>query len=126
MKVKEKRRLQIIEYIGDPTNEPPTRSQLAKAIGYKSLQGLYAAFTAAELSEIDKEALELRRTKYAADLAKIDDAVLRQAKAGDHQCAKLAYQRFEQWSERKIHEIDVSENLMSAVTKVLVKDERSG
>jgi hypothetical protein len=99
MKAKDKRRLKIIEYLGNPENPPPTRSQLATAVGYKSRQALYVMFTPLELQEIEKEALEIRRTKYAGALIKVDEALLRQAMSGDLNAIKLVYQRFDDWAE---------------------------
>ncbi len=61
-------------------------------------------FTVEELNQIEREALELRRRKYANQLAKIDRSVLSAAAEGDIAAARLAYQRFEGWSEKRLQE----------------------
>jgi len=64
---------------------------------------LYHHFTPAELSEIEKEGLDARRTKYASLIAHVDQGLLKRAKEGDPQAAKLIYQRFEDWTEKQIN-----------------------
>ena len=105
---KEIHRLTLVEYLSNPDNEFLNRSgQSTTALGFSSPCVLYHIFTPAELTEIEKEALEMRRTKYGAKLAKVDQAVLDRAasKEGTAADAKLAYQRFEGWSEKQIKEL---------------------
>jgi hypothetical protein len=102
-KVRHKRKL--IEYIGNPENDFPTREAMAVRVCQIKRQTLYSHFSPDELSEIESEALEVRRTKYAAQLTKVDQSVLKKAAEGDMAAAKLAYQRFENWSERKSTEL---------------------
>ena len=56
------------------------------------------------IHQMEREALELRRRKYASQLAKIDRSVLSAAAEGDIAAARLAYQRFEGWSEKRLQE----------------------
>ena len=105
---KEIHRLTLVEYLSNPDNEFLNRSgQSTIALGFSSPCVLYHVFTPAELTEIEKEALEMRRTKYGAKLAKVDQAVLDRAASSEGTAAdaKLAYQRFEGWSEKQIKEL---------------------
>jgi hypothetical protein len=106
---KEKRRRQILEFCGNPTNSFPSRYEMATAVcGYKDNSGLYRLFNSSELAEIEREALEMRRAKYASQIAKIDTALMQKAIEGDVAACKLCYQRFEGWSEKqkKEHSVD--------------------
>ena len=93
----------LLEYLGNPTNEWPTRVFMNDhVLGYvKSAQYIYKIFTLEEIHEIEQEALALRRLKYSGGIAKVDKALFRQALAGDTAAIKLCYQRFENWGERK-------------------------
>jgi hypothetical protein len=96
---KERHRAAIIEYMGDPDNAFPTRGQLP-GICNISKPVLYAHFTPQDLSEIERQGLDLRRTRYIKQAANIDAALMRKAEEGDAQAAKLFYQRIENWSEK--------------------------
>jgi hypothetical protein len=105
---KEIHRLTLLEYLSNPDNEFLNRAGLATtALGFSSPCVLYHIFTPEELTEIEAEALEMRRTMYGAKLARVDQAVLRRAASDDGTAAdaKLAYQRFEGWSEKQIREL---------------------
>lgn len=115
-KSKPVRRQQIIEYLGNPSNEWLCRADIARiALGYKNPAALYFMFSTDELSEIEAEALEIRRKKYAPEIAEVDKALLKEAKAGDVKAAKLIYQRFEGWSEKKSIEGHLGLELPKAV-----------
>lgn len=100
-------REKLINYLGNPANEWPTRVFMNDVIlGYtKSKQYIYKIFTTDELYEIDQEALALRRKKYQPEIAKIDQALIKTAQKGDTAAAKLCYQRFEDWSEKQRKEL---------------------
>jgi hypothetical protein len=99
--IKEANKLKMLEYLGNPDNEWLDRSGVAKQVlGYKNPQPLWRQFSLSELVEIEREALDLRRGKYARHLAHVDHGLLKAAKAGDARAAKLVYQRFENWSEK--------------------------
>lgn len=92
----------MLEYLSNPANEIPTRVLLAtEVLGMAHSQRLYDAFTVEELEAIEAESLKIRRTKYAPELSKVDNAMLKSASKGDARAAKLCYQRFEGWSEKK-------------------------
>ncbi len=104
MEAKTKHRQAIVEHLASPDNDFCTnRSQLAECIGI-SRQRLYELFSAAELAEIEAEALDVRRKKYTGILAKVDTALLDKASSGDVQAIKLCYQRFEGWTEKTVRE----------------------
>jgi len=92
----------MLKHLSDPENEFPTRVTLAtEVLGMSKSQQLYAIFNVEELEEIEAKSLEIRRTKYAPELSKVDNALLKSASGGDARAAKLCYQRFEGWSEKK-------------------------
>jgi hypothetical protein len=100
MKPKERYRVKLMEYLSEPANRMPSRTELAGILGI-SKPMLYNHFKADELTEIETEALKERRKKYAPHLSKVDISVLEKAAEGDSQAAKLAYQRFEGWTEKQ-------------------------
>jgi len=91
-------KLKILAYLADPGRDWPTRDEIAKVVlGYTHNTGLYRHFDPGELAEIEAEGLRLRRTRYTGEMARIDQAVIRQACTGETQAARLAYQRLEGW-----------------------------
>jgi hypothetical protein len=107
MTAKEKHERKIIEYLANPNNKWLNRDKLASKVCGIRKQTLYSHFTPEELQEIEVKSLELRRSQYSFKLSKVDQAVLKQAEKGDTAAAKLAYQRFEGWSEKKEHKVSV-------------------
>lgn len=106
MKAKDKHRLKLLEYLGNPENEFLNRVRLAiEVLEFSKRESLYQSFTVDDLDEIEAEALEIRRKKYKPGLATADKALLDKAKDGDVSAIKLCYQRFEDWSEKQKHEI---------------------
>lgn len=102
MKAKERNKIKLLEYLGNPENKFCDRTTMAlKVLGYKDQSLLYRYFNCDELAEIEKEALAMRRKKYSPEIAKVDKAMLKQAKEGNDKAAKLCYQRFEDWGEKK-------------------------
>ena len=100
---KEANRLKLLNHLGNPANEWPTRVFMNDfVLGYiKSKQYIYKIFTLEELHGIEQEALAMRRTKYSGGIALVDRALLKAAIEGDVAAAKLCYQRFEDWGEKK-------------------------
>ena len=106
MKAKERHKIKLLEYLGNPENDFPTRLYMNNAVlGFKAPTYIYVVFTLDELNEIEAEALEIRRAKYKPSIARADKALLDQAKAGDVAAIKLCYQRFEDWSEKQRKEL---------------------
>ncbi len=100
---REQHRLKIIGYLSEPDNDFPNREGLASVCGIGKAT-LYQHFTPDELSQIEQEGLDIRRTKYKRELSNIDKALIKKAEEGDAQAIKLAYQRFECWNEKSLHE----------------------
>lgn len=86
----------IIDYISDPENEFPTRTEMAlDIVKYKNISALYKIFTRDDLAEIEREGLDERRKRYSRDLSLIDRSMITQAQDGDIDAAKLIYDRLE-------------------------------
>lgn len=116
MNAKETHRVNLLEFLGNPENPFPNRSFIAVTVlGLSNSQSLYAVFSVAEIEEIEREGLELRRQKYAPLIAKADTALLKEAEEGNVPAIKLAYQRFEGWSEK--HAIEVSNTVVKITRK---------
>jgi len=105
MSAKERHTDKILKYLSNPDNEVLNREGIAlKVLGFKVRQALYNVFSADELRDIERDALDLRRKAYALPLAAVDHGLLNQAAKGDPAAAKLCYQKFEGWSEKTIQE----------------------
>lgn len=101
LSAKERNTHRMLQYLSDPNNQFITRIQMVtQVLGYKNASAIYNNFTPDELHEIEREALDIRRRKYASHLAEVDMALLKAAKEGNPAAAKLVYQRFEGWSEK--------------------------
>ncbi len=128
MVAKEKHRETILKHISNPSNEIPDRTRLAiEVLGFKNSQQLYDYFTTDELYKIEAEGLDIRRTKYAPQLSRVDKALLTSAEEGDTAAAKLVYQRFEGWGETKkvSSEVvlkDMSDDELSSLIKNLISE----
>jgi len=104
---KERHRLKLLEYLGNPNNDFPTRAYLSQQVlGFKLSHQINLVFSPGELQEIEFEALAERRRKCARESIKVDRNVVRQAQEGDNpKWAELYYKRFENWVEKKGHEL---------------------
>ena len=102
MKKKEENKAKLLDYLGNPKNQYLSRDRLGlEVLGYAQGSSIYLHFTPDELCQIEAEALEIRRKKYSPELSKADKALLKRAAKGDPAAVKLAYQRFEGWSEKQ-------------------------
>jgi hypothetical protein len=113
--VKERLTIDLLKVLGDPDIKFPPRTTLSAICGYKNKNQIYKIFNPDELAELERQGLEMRRRKYAAQLCRVDTAVFERAEAGDMAAAKLAYQRFEAWSERLAQDINVTGDLKITV-----------
>jgi hypothetical protein len=103
MDKKEQCRIKLLEYLGDPENEPLSRAGLAsRVLGLRNRTGLYRVFTVQELSDIESEALKVRRERCARHSFSVDRALLKKATAGDVKAAELYYKRIEGWNEKQV------------------------
>lgn len=93
----------LLEYLSNVENEWPKRQDYHTVIlGYGCKNGvLYQYFTSKELTEIERQALDERRSRYALFLSAIDKALINRALEGSEQAIKLCYQRFEGWTEKQ-------------------------
>lgn len=108
---KDRHRDKLLRYLGNPEHDWPERSFLAKEVlGFKCVNSLWTVFPAEELCAIEREALDIRRTKYSKEIAKVDGGLLKAAQAGDARAAKLVYQRFENWTERSALDLNLNKH----------------
>jgi hypothetical protein len=116
---KEKHRETILEYLSDPNNGFPTRKFLSEELlGFCSKCVIYKHFTVQELNQIEVDGLEMRRQRYASQLAKVDDGLLKKAAEGDSQAAKLAFQRYEGWTEKQKSEVTFNGPMLQQILNV--------
>jgi hypothetical protein len=87
----------IMDILSNPDQSPPIRTALCKVLG-KEKGNFYKMFPAAELDQLYKDALLIRRERMAAQSGIVDAALLKAVKAGDVQAIKLYYQRHEGWA----------------------------
>lgn len=113
MDAKERHRIKLLEYMGNPDLPFPTRGKMVEILEITK-PTFYHHFTPEELCGVEAEGLELRRSRYLKDAAEIDQGLMTRAKEGDPAAAKLFYQRFEKWTEKqqlehsgKIEEIQI-------------------
>lgn len=103
--IKKKHRAALLAYLSNPDNEWPKRNKYVSLLGMKSNSGyIYNIFSADELSKLEAEALEKKRTQYAIRTARIDDAFFEKAKEGGAAEVKLWYKRFDGWEEKSVTE----------------------
>ena len=95
----------LLNYLGNSDNKPVKSRTEYKKILKISINYLLKIFTPDELTEIEKKALELRRLQYSNRMALIDDSLLEKAAEGKAPEVKLAYQRFEGWTEKTVTEV---------------------
>lgn len=115
---KDRHRTTLLDYMSDPDNEILRVGLLStRVLGFTYVSTIYKHFTPDEIKTIIDEAFVERRKRYAPELSKIDKnllAICQESTAGAAEI-KLAYQRFEGWTEKK--ELDVKGDL-----KIIVVD----
>jgi len=115
-------REQLLRFLADPENDIPSRTTLAcEVLKMKYSTHLYRYFSCTELDEILDEALRMRRGRYVAALARVDQGLLRRAAEGDPAAAKLCYQRFEGWEPGEKRKTDMNDELRVAAFRELLK-----
>jgi len=121
--LKAKKRQVLFEFLSDPDNEPLPRCRLAtQVLKYRQHSGMYALFSPAELDQIEAEALDLRRRRFALHLMKVDQSLLRRAAEGDPQAAKLCYMRFENWMPGERRKIDLTGEIRAQVFQEILDE----
>ena len=117
---KARHRAVLLEYLSNPDNTPLNRTGLSvDVLGFADSSVLYQVFTPEEIRNIEHEALELRRKCYATKLAQVDDGLLKKAITGDPTAAKLAFQRYENWTERQKQEISFDGPILQQIFAIL-------
>jgi len=97
---KERHRIKLLEYMGNPDNPFPTRGKMVELLGITK-PTFYHHFTPEELYAVEAEGLELRRSRYLRYAAEVDGGLIAKATEGDPSAVKLFYQRFEKWTEKQ-------------------------
>jgi len=121
--LKSKKKEILLAYLADPGNEILPRYRLAtEVLKYRQGAGMYRLFSPSELSEIEREALDLRRQRYAADLARVDRGLLDRAISGDPAAAKLCFMRYEGWIPGERRQVDLTSDVKIAVFKELLEE----
>jgi hypothetical protein len=114
---KQRHRIILVEYLGDPGNPWPRRQEFStKILGFRQANQIYKTFTLEEINQIELEALNIRRQKYSRLLSMVDTGLLKKAAEGDPAAAKLVYQRFENWSEKSEHKLSNQEGEPCEIT----------
>ena len=86
----------LLNYLSNPENEFMTRLRLSnEVLGYKNPNQLNAMFTAAEIQEIEDEALVLRKKRSARQRGNVLDAMYQKAVRGDVSAMKEYLDRTE-------------------------------
>ena len=105
-KRRERAKDKLLDYLSNPDNKPvESRKEYLKIINIKSAVTFLKMFSSEELTKLEAKALELRRLQYSNRMALIDDGLLEKAAEGKAPEAKLAYQRFEGWTEKTVTEV---------------------
>ena len=116
-------RLRIVEYLANPDNEVVRRSEYCPVIlRKKTKHQIYQYFKPHELAEIEAEAMEVRRQRYAADIMRVDQGLLKRAAEGDPAAAKLCFQRYEGWEPTERKRIDITAEVRAKVFKELLDE----
>lgn len=89
MKAKERHRLALLKYMGDPEIPFPDRGELPGIVGIRK-QVLYRHFTTIELSEIEAEAVEIRKASCSRQRARVLEALYSKAVGCSHQETKVS------------------------------------
>lgn len=93
---KERKTLKVIEYIGDPENDFPSRTEIALDIlGYADKSGYYALFSTTEMSKIEEDGLDLRKQNSKRERTIVYSALLKEAKKGNVAACKEYLDRIE-------------------------------
>lgn len=94
--VKERNRVKLVEYIGNPDNEFPDRTEMAVTVlGYTTTVTLYRQFKPFELSEIEAEGFELRKKRSARERSKMYKSLYDEGLKGNVQAAREYLDRTE-------------------------------
>ena len=94
MTAKERHRIKMLEYWGDPENDFINRSEMCEVLGISGVC-LYKHFTVTELNEIESEAVELRKKYSARQRAAVLNSLFKESINGSVSAAKEFLDRTE-------------------------------
>jgi hypothetical protein len=101
-----KNRKKLLAFFSNPDAPKLPRSAWStKILGYKNEVQIYKFFSPYDLNEIEWEALEMRRKRYASKMTEVDRAMIKEASSGNAKAAELCYKKFEGMTDKK--EIDL-------------------
>jgi len=113
----------LLAFLSNPSNPKLDRAEYStQVLGYKQEHAVYSFFSPEELNDIEWEALEIKRKRYASDMSEVDKGVLEKAAKGDAACAKLAYQKFEGWNEKTIAELELKLPMLEKILGALPEE----
>ena len=122
LSAKERHRINILEILANPENLVVSRTKLAEKLEITTT-ALYNAFTTDELSDLEAEALKLRRGRYGIKLGQVDKALFEKAiEEKDVKAIELIYKRFENWNPTAKIEVNAGDqiaNTLEALSKRL-------
>lgn len=107
MSVKDVHKLKLLEFLGNPENDFPYRCRMGKILGVTK-KTLYQHFTPTELSEIEAEAVQMRKDASSRQRMMVLESLYKRAIGFSH-------------PETKINVID-GEIVKTMVTKVYPPD----
>jgi len=120
LEAKEKHKLKLIEYLGNPEKEFPKRGQFP-AILEVSKKTLYKNFTPLELSDIEKEAVEIRKASSSRQRATVLDSLFKRAIGFSHPDIHVLSNRVKTFTNGVLVS-EQTEALLVDVTKVYPPD----
>ena len=116
-----KNRKKLLAFFSDPDAPKLLRSAWSKEIlGYKNEVQIYKFFSPDDLNEIEWEALEVRRKRYAPKMTEVDRAMIKEASAGNAKAAELCYKKFEGMTDKK--EVDLKASIKIEVIDSISDD----
>ena len=89
--------VEYIEFRSNPSNDHMTDAMWC---GQNNIPNADLGAWKAQNPEAMEQLLNLRRSRYADEMIKIDAALLGKAKSGDTKSIQLAWARFENWSPK--------------------------
>ena len=116
---KERHKAKLLEYIGNPDNDFPDRTEMAVSVlGFKRHCNLYRHFSPVELDAIENEAFEIRKKKTARERSNVYKALYKEAKSGNVQAAKEFLDRTEGKVTDKIDHTNSDGSMKQPITRI--------
>ncbi len=78
--VKNRNRVKLLDFLGNPENDWPTREKYStQVLGYQKSNQIYHFWTPTEITEIELEAIEIRKKRTAGQRARTLQSLYRKA-----------------------------------------------